>query len=132
MAERERFQETDIKFDCLNNNNLNAGHSLIKRNFPVIGVRSQNVYLHRLSIRSDFQMRSFETTRLERLCMLLRQARVQSGMTQAELNRKLGAYKGFVSKYEIGERELTVTEFIEVAEALDTDPGSILKAILNQ
>ena len=75
-------------------------------------------------------MRSFETTRVERLCMLLRQARVQTGMTQADLNKKLGAYKGFVSKYEIGERELTVMEFVDVTEALDIDPVSVLKAVL--
>ena len=61
--------------------------------------------------------------------MLLRHARKQVGLTQADLEERLGAYNGYVSKYESGERRLDVIEFMAVTEALGVDPGSVLKAI---
>ncbi|MGO4571316.1 helix-turn-helix domain-containing protein [Microvirga sp. 2TAF3] len=61
--------------------------------------------------------------------MLLRHARKKAGLTQIELEKRLGAYKGYVSKYESGERELTLIETIVVAEALGVDPTSIVKEV---
>lgn len=75
-------------------------------------------------------MKSIQTTRQEKLCMLLRHARKKAELTQAQLEKRLKAYKGYVSKYESGERELTVTELIEIAQVLDVDPLSIMKAVL--
>jgi len=62
--------------------------------------------------------------------MLLRHARKKAGLTQVDLEKRLGNYKGYVSKYESGERQLTVMELIEIAEALEVDPLSVLKAIM--
>ncbi|MCB5173766.1 helix-turn-helix transcriptional regulator [Microvirga sp. SM9] len=76
-------------------------------------------------------MKSIHTTRQERLCMLLRHARKKAGLTQEELNQRLGKYKTFVSKYESGERRLDIMEFIDIAEALDLDPASVLKAVMS-
>jgi transcriptional regulator with XRE-family HTH domain len=75
-------------------------------------------------------MKSLQATRQEKLCMLLRHARKKAGLTQVGLEKRLGTYKGYVSKYESGERELTVMELIQVAEALDVDPLSVLKAVM--
>jgi transcriptional regulator with XRE-family HTH domain len=75
-------------------------------------------------------MKSLQATRQEKLCMLLRHARKKAGLTQVDLEKRLGTYKGYVSKYESGERELTVMELIEVAEALEVNPLSFLKAIM--
>lgn len=61
--------------------------------------------------------------------MLLRHARKKAGLTQEELNQRLGKYKTFVSKYESGERRLDVMEFIDIAEALGLDAASILKEV---
>jgi transcriptional regulator with XRE-family HTH domain len=77
-------------------------------------------------------MHSIHTTRQEKLCMLLRQARKKAGLTQAELEERLGAYKGYVSKYESGERQLSLIEFLSVTEALDMDPISIIKALCHE
>lgn len=63
--------------------------------------------------------------------MLLRHARKKAGLTQEELNQRLGKYKSFVSKYESGERRLDVMEFIDIAEALDLDAASVLKAVMS-
>lgn len=62
--------------------------------------------------------------------MLLRHARKKASLTQAQLEQRLGAYKGYVSKYESGERELTVSEFIAIAEALDVEAISIIREIV--
>jgi transcriptional regulator with XRE-family HTH domain len=75
-------------------------------------------------------MKPIQTPRQEKLCMLLRHARKKANLTQVELEKRLGAYKGYVSKYESGERELTVIELIEIAEVLEVDPLSIMKAVM--
>jgi transcriptional regulator with XRE-family HTH domain len=76
-------------------------------------------------------MKSIHTTRHEKLCMLLRHARKKAGLTQEELNQRLGKYKTFVSKYESGERRLDVLEFIDIAETLQIDAASILNAVMS-
>ncbi|MFL4990976.1 MAG: helix-turn-helix domain-containing protein [Microvirga sp.] len=72
-------------------------------------------------------MSSFEPTQQDKLCMLLRHARKKAGLTQIQLEKRLRTYKGYVSKYESGERELTLRELLEIAEALNVDPLSLIK-----
>ena len=55
---------------------------------------------------------------------LLRDLRVQKGVTQAQLSTALGMAQSFVSKYEMGERRL---DFIEV-ERICRELGSSLEA----
>jgi transcriptional regulator with XRE-family HTH domain len=73
-------------------------------------------------------MSSFEPTQQDKLCMLLRHARKKAGLTQIQLEKRLRTYKGYVSKYESGERELTLRELLEIAEALNVDPLSLIKS----
>jgi transcriptional regulator with XRE-family HTH domain len=54
----------------------------------------------------------------QKLQGLLRQMRVDRGVTQAELARKLGVPQSVVSKYESGERRLDILELREVCKAL--------------
>ncbi|MPR07118.1 helix-turn-helix domain-containing protein [Microvirga tunisiensis] len=54
-------------------------------------------------------------------------ARKKAGLTQIQLEKRLRTYKGYVSKYESGERELTLRELLEIAEALNVDPLSLIK-----
>ncbi|MGO4571315.1 helix-turn-helix domain-containing protein [Microvirga sp. 2TAF3] len=75
-------------------------------------------------------MKSIHTTRQEKLCMPLRHARKKADLTQEELSERLGNYKTYVSKYESGERRLDTLEFMEVAEALDDDPASIVSEVM--
>jgi transcriptional regulator with XRE-family HTH domain len=72
-------------------------------------------------------MSSFEPTQQDKLCMLLRHARKKAGLTQIQLEKRLRTYKGYVSEYESGERELTLRELPEIAEALNVDPLSLIK-----
>ncbi|MEX0753445.1 MAG: helix-turn-helix transcriptional regulator [Xanthobacteraceae bacterium] len=70
--------------------------------------------------------KSIHTERQKRLVALLRTAREKAGLTQIQLSRRLGKYRTYVSKYETGERQLDVVEFIAVAEALGLEPGKVL------
>lgn len=54
----------------------------------------------------------------KKLLRLLRQVRVEAGLTQAELAERVGRPQSFVSKYETGERRLDVLELREVCRAL--------------
>ena len=74
-------------------------------------------------------MRSVFTKRYQKLLELLREARLDAGLTQVEVSRKLKRHQSYVSKYELGERRLDLVEFLEVTEAIGTDPMKILKAI---
>jgi len=70
--------------------------------------------------------RSIHTERYAEFRRLLIEARVNSGVTQAEMASTLGRPQSYVSKYEHGDRRLDVVEFIEVVDALDVDGAEIL------
>lgn len=74
-------------------------------------------------------MRSVFTKRYQRLLELLREARIDAGLTQVEVSRKLKRHQSFVSKYECGERRVDLVEFLQVTDAIDVDPIKILKAV---
>jgi len=74
--------------------------------------------------------KSIHTKRQERLRALLKVARKKAGLTQDELTERMGAYKTFVSKYERGERQLDVIEFLAVAEALKLDPKALIDQVM--
>ena len=73
--------------------------------------------------------KSIHTERQKRLVALLKAAREKAGLTQIQLARRLGKYRTYVSKYETGERQLDVIEFLAVAEALDLEPGKVLARV---
>lgn len=52
---------------------------------------------------------------------LLVNARVASGLTQAQIAERLSKPQSYVSKYERGERRLDFPEFIELANILGID-----------
>ena len=46
----------------------------------------------------------------------------KAGLTQAELSRALGKPQSYVSKYEIGERNLDYVEVMEICKVLHISP----------
>ena len=74
--------------------------------------------------------RSRRSPRYATLCGLLAAARQGAGVTQIELAEKLGRPQSYVSKFEAGERRLDVVEFLEVAEALGSEPAPMIAALL--
>jgi len=57
----------------------------------------------------------------EKLLALLRQLRIDAGLTQTELASRLRRDQTFVSKYESGERRLDILEVREVCRAIGVD-----------
>ena len=49
---------------------------------------------------------------------LLRQVREESGLTQTEVAKALGATQAYVSKYELGERRLDLLDLSDVCDAV--------------
>ena len=57
----------------------------------------------------------------EKLLALLRQLRIDAGLTQTELASRLQRDQTFVSKYESGERRLDILEVREICGAIGVD-----------
>lgn len=65
----------------------------------------------------------------ERLREMLAEARAASGLTQAQVARRLGRSQSFVSKYEMGERRIDLIEFLALAEVLGLDAGHAIRTL---
>jgi transcriptional regulator with XRE-family HTH domain len=61
---------------------------------------------------------SIGTTEHKRLVALLRQIRLDAGLTQVDLAKRLREPQAFVSRYETGERRLDLLELKEVCRAV--------------
>lgn len=72
---------------------------------------------------------SIHSTRHQLLRKLLVEQRAKSGLSQQALADKLGRPQSFVSKYENGERDLSVVDFVELAKAIGFDPGSMIRKV---
>ena len=57
---------------------------------------------------------------------LLRQARVNAGLSQMELARRLSNLQAFVSNYETGQRRLDLIELCEVLDTLGVPLGQFI------
>lgn len=64
----------------------------------------------------------------EVLGSLLAEARKRAGLTQVALANQLGHKQAYVSKYELGQRRLSVTEFLEIVRVLNINLVEILRA----
>ena len=62
--------------------------------------------------------KSIHTPQQKRLLSLLRELRVEAGLTQTELGSRIQKDQTFISKYESGERRLDILEVREVCNAL--------------
>lgn len=56
---------------------------------------------------------------------ILRDARLDAGVTQQQLAERLGKPQSYVAKVEGGERRIDVIEFIAFARAIDADPATL-------
>jgi transcriptional regulator with XRE-family HTH domain len=66
------------------------------------------------------------------LCAVALDARERAGLTQRELADKLGWPYRTIQRIESGERRLAVEELFVFADALNTTPERLLKAIRRQ
>ena len=57
----------------------------------------------------------------------LREARLDRGMTQAELAERIGVVKSTVAGYETGRSEPNMEKFAQIMSVLDIDANSLLR-----
>jgi transcriptional regulator with XRE-family HTH domain len=60
---------------------------------------------------------------------LLTQARLDAELTQAQVAARLKRPQSFVSKYESGERQLDVIEFLSICKAIGVEPTPIIESL---
>jgi len=65
--------------------------------------------------------RSFQNDSHKLFQKMLKELRLEKGMTQGSLADLLGAPQSYVSKYELGERRIDLVETFEICRALDVD-----------
>lgn len=58
----------------------------------------------------------------------IRAARQETGLTQAQLARRLGVDQSLISRIESGQRPLTVDFLKELAGTLELDPAELVRA----
>ena len=66
----------------------------------------------------------------EKLRILLRDKRIEAGLRQEDLAKKLNAHQSFISKYESGERQLTFVETINICCVIGVDPKMLVTECL--
>lgn len=67
--------------------------------------------------------------RYGRFRALLRQVRVDAGLTQVELAEKLGKPQSYVSKAELGERRIDFLETLDICRACGIDIQALEKRL---
>lgn len=72
-------------------------------------------------------MRSVGTAAYDALAALMTEIRLEAGLTQEELGRRVGRHFTWVSKVERGTRRLDLVELCEVADALGIDPAELVR-----
>ncbi len=65
----------------------------------------------------------------QRFLSLLRQARLEAGLRQEDLAKKLGEPQSFVSRYECGERRLDVLELRQVCRMLGISLSEFIRRL---
>lgn len=65
----------------------------------------------------------------KRFLSLLRQMRLDAGLRQEDLARKLGEPQSFVSRYESGDRRLDVLELRQICEVLGYSLADFIKRL---
>lgn len=63
---------------------------------------------------------------------MLIEERKRKALTQWEVADRLQRPQSFVSKYEIGERELSVLDFLDIAQAIGFEPAGFVRQFIKK
>lgn len=61
---------------------------------------------------------------------VLREARLEAGLTQQQVAKKMKRGKNFVSVLETGERSIEICEFIDYAKVLKVEADELIRRLL--
>lgn len=67
-----------------------------------------------------------------RIVAALTVARRDAGLRQVDLAKRLGWKQAYVSRYETGERQLSVDDYVAVSLAIGVDPVALLGELLSE
>lgn len=73
--------------------------------------------------------KSVHSARYRRLLQLIVAARLEAGLTQADVAAKLRRPQSYVAKTEGGERRLDLLEFVDLMIAIGADPAPLLESL---
>ena len=76
--------------------------------------------------------KQLRTARHRRFMAVLVEIRIQAGVTQRELARRLKRAHSYVSRIEKGDRRLDVPEMIQWCEVVGADPVDVMKRIVRR
>lgn len=62
----------------------------------------------------------------------IKQARIDRGLSQREVARRLNKPPSFVNKIELMERRLDILEFLAICQALEADAKELLDTIIHK
>lgn len=68
----------------------------------------------------------------QRLVELLREARKEGGIKQADLGARVGKSQSFISMIERHQRRIDVIEFVALCRALEKDPEMMFALLVNE
>ncbi len=60
---------------------------------------------------------------------MLAELRVDAGLRQVDLAKKLGVYQSWVTHMESGQRRIDVVELIELSKVIGFDPAEIVRKL---
>lgn len=66
----------------------------------------------------------------KKLRRLLTEARCDAELTQVQIADRLKRPQSFVSKYESGERQLDVIEFLSICKAIGVSPITVIEELM--
>lgn len=73
--------------------------------------------------------RTLRSPRQKALIALLIEQRKKSGLTQAQLAKRLRRYQSFVATVESGQRRIDVIEFLDFSDAIGFDPVDVIRKL---
>jgi transcriptional regulator with XRE-family HTH domain len=75
---------------------------------------------------------SLRTSQNDLLIQVIKEARLEAGVSQEELSKRMGQSITFIVKIERGTRRLDVIEFVRLANALDADAEVLFAKLTTQ
>lgn len=82
-------------------------------------------------MENDHPTKTIFSPKYNRFLRLLKQARKNAGLTQAETAECLGHRQSFVSKCESGERRVDVVELLAFCRVYGIDPCNLIRELEN-
>lgn len=70
-----------------------------------------------------------KTALLEAFGRRVRKRRLELGVSQEELGERCGLHRTYIGSAERGERNVSLTNIVRIATALDVDPGELMHGL---